>query len=1099
MNSTLKRVFTVFLSLSLIVSILGLTNIFAENTIFKVKNIEIKEKTDGVIVYNVSINQDEIINDIVLTDKDDYITYNITIKNSSDKDYLIKSIKDDNDSEYLEYEYSDMKNVMIESGKEKTFELTIKYKKESNKLNISTKKLNLLINYEEIASVNPSTGDHINFYLILCIVSVVGLLSTFIFKKKSTNLLLLLLCLLLIPLSIKADSKTYILVINNNIKAREYTVYLDPNGGSELDNILVVKGNKVDRPEGLTRTGYLFKTWYSNNTEFDFNTPITSDITLTAMWDEDPIFNFYTITFDSNGGSSVDSQRIPEGELAIEPEQPTMQYYIFNGWYVVDEHGGMDYLFYFDKPITSDLTLKADWLANPDYPRYDVTFYNENNEYMFMQSIVTGEKASRPVDPVKEDYVFSGWHLENGEVFDFDTPITSSIDLYEQFEEDPLVPRVTITFDSNGGTSVPSQRIIRDKEHATEPDQPTREGFRFEGWYLNDELFDFNSNVLEDITLVAHWINREDLTKHEVHFLTFKSSVWVRPQTVIDGDRLIKPADPIDTTEDHEIFRAWVKEDGTEYDFDEPVTESFNLTANWSKMCMGHEIIEGTYSSTPGAVEFKYSDCLFEDEASTYNTHLATASANYAVASTTYINNGDYSNGAKTIKGVYEKSGFGNIKVSDSYNEKPTTSSVAYIIGSKDVQLQRGNKKLISITIRSANYEKEWASNVKLGLSGQALGFDSAKEQVWNGVNQYLEDNNLTNEMYSGNVIFWVQGFSRGGAITNLLSKELIDEFSLVGNEVYAYCIEPPRGGLASLEIPGVDYSGIHNIVNQNDIVPYVAPYKMGFKRYGIDHYIFDNTHDVKIEYEGNTADNYPIMRASDERLKLVDIQLYNMFQGNEKWKEHKPFTITSKHIEVPLFDIVDSKRQEYTSSFLRRFVEGLAVQPNGTPVITRDDYVNDGIQDILSRMMEFFNSNPDFDKLNIQPSDVVDGGGAELIFAIWSTLHRVDYGDEIIIRFNYSATSRYLFALAIRDIIGGKSDEELSVFDIYPSGEKTGRYQALDDIQDLIYHVLRSADYVDDYTTLAYNVTDIITNHSTTQTLAWLRSYDDWYYASKE
>ena len=1088
----------IFLSLLLVVSVLGLTRVFADNAVFKITNIGIKEKTDGVIVNDASISHDEINNDIVLTDKDDFITYNITIKNNSDKNYLIKSISDDNDSEYLEYNYSDMKDVKIESGKEKTIELTLKYKKESNRVNISTKKLNIFINYEEIPGGNPSTGDHFYFYLIILIVSLLGLSSTFIFKKKSTKLLMLL-GLLLIPISIKADTNTYVLVINNNIKAREYTVTLDTNGGSEIDNILVVKGNKVDKPDDPTRTGYIFNTWYLDDSEFDFNTPITSDITLTAIWDEDPVFNFYTVTFDSNGGSAVASQRVLEGELAVEPEQPTMEYYIFNGWYVVDEHGGMDHLFYFDTPITSNLLLKADWLANPDYPRYDVTFYDENNEFMFMQSVITGDKAIRPADPVKEDFVFSGWYLENGELFDFDTPIVSVTDLYERFEEDPLVERVTVTFDSDGGSEVPSQRIIKNKEHATEPELPTKEGFRFEGWYLNDELFDFNSNISEDITLVAHWIDKGDLTRHEVHFLTYKSSVWVKPQTVIDGEKLIRPEDPIDTTEDHELFRAWLTEDGEEYDFDEPVTESFNLTARWSKMCMGHEIVEGTYSGTPGAIEFKYSDCLFEEEASKYNTHLATASANYAVASATYINGNDYSNGDKTIRGVYEKSGFENIKVSDSYKLKPTTSSVAYIIGSKDVQLQRGTKKLISITIRSANYEKEWASNVKLGLTGQAFGFDTAKDQVWNGVYQYILDQNLTDEMYSGDVIFWVQGFSRGGAITNLLSKQLIDEYSLAGNEVYAYCIEPPRGGLPSLKQPGVDYSGIHNIVNPDDIVPYVAPYKMGFIRYGIDHYIFDNTHDLKIEYEGNAADNYPYPRASDERLKLVDIQLYNMFQGNEKWKDHRPFTITSKHVKVPIFSIEDSSKQEYTSSFLRRFVEGLAVQPDGTPVISRDDYVNDDIQDILSRMMEFFNSDPDLEKLNLQPSDLVDGGGAELIFAIWSTLHRVTLGNEIVIKFNYSATSRYLFAAAIRDIIGGKSDEELSVFDTYPSGEKTGRYQALDDIEDLIYHALRSADYVDDYTTLAYNVTDIITNHSTTQTLAWLRSYDDWYFGSQE
>lgn len=61
----------------------------------------------------------------------------------------------------------------------------------------------------------------------------------------------------------------------------------------------------------------------------------------------------------------------------------------------------------------------------------------------------------------------------------------------------------TVTFDSNGGLSVPSQNIQSGKT-ATEPSAPSKEGFTFLGWYSNQTLttiFDFISLIISNITL----------------------------------------------------------------------------------------------------------------------------------------------------------------------------------------------------------------------------------------------------------------------------------------------------------------------------------------------------------------------------------------------------------------------------------------------------------------------------------------------------------------------------------------------------------------------------------------------------------------------
>jgi uncharacterized repeat protein (TIGR02543 family) len=82
----------------------------------------------------------------------------------------------------------------------------------------------------------------------------------------------------------------------------------------------------------------------------------------------------------------------------------------------------------------------------------------------------------------------------------------------EQWLEDLIngnlaeVQTFTVTFDSNGGTSVPSQEVKR-LDKVTKPEDPTKTGYTFDGWYVEDEKWVFSGyNVTEDMTLTAQWI-----------------------------------------------------------------------------------------------------------------------------------------------------------------------------------------------------------------------------------------------------------------------------------------------------------------------------------------------------------------------------------------------------------------------------------------------------------------------------------------------------------------------------------------------------------------------------------------------------------------
>ena len=66
-----------------------------------------------------------------------------------------------------------------------------------------------------------------------------------------------------------------------------YTVTFDSNGGNQISSQTVREGAKAIRPANPIRLGYTFSGWYtSDGQEFNFNTVITSNITLTAKWNE---------------------------------------------------------------------------------------------------------------------------------------------------------------------------------------------------------------------------------------------------------------------------------------------------------------------------------------------------------------------------------------------------------------------------------------------------------------------------------------------------------------------------------------------------------------------------------------------------------------------------------------------------------------------------------------------------------------------------------------------------------------------------------------------------------------------------------------------
>ena len=277
------------------------------------------------------------------------------------------------------------------------------------------------------------------------------------------------------------------------VKSESFTVKFNSNGGSNIENQTVIMGKKATKPNNPTKNGYIFESWLLNDKEYDFNTIIECNITLVAKWKEDPNVKRYTVTFNSNGGSSVNKQTIKEGEKVIKPSNPTKKGYTFNGWKLNNS------FYNFNSVVNNDITLVADWKIGS----YTVTFDSSGGSKIDSQTVNPGGKVTKPSDPTKTGYKFIGWVSSNNSTYNFDTEVTNDIVLYATWEK----IKYTVTFDSNGGSRINNQTIGYG-ESATKPNDPTRTAYTFNGWLLGNEKYDFSKKVTGNITLKADWTEK---------------------------------------------------------------------------------------------------------------------------------------------------------------------------------------------------------------------------------------------------------------------------------------------------------------------------------------------------------------------------------------------------------------------------------------------------------------------------------------------------------------------------------------------------------------------------------------------------------------
>ena len=252
-------------------------------------------------------------------------------------------------------------------------------------------------------------------------------------------------------------------------------------------------------------------------------------------------------------------------------------------------------------------------------------------------------------------------------------------------------------------------------------------------------------------------------------------------------------------------------------------------------------------------IDIKYDSDDFSDSSYNYSKNLS----NLSFVMSRFVKD------VETVNKFFTTLKFDEIKTSPNYGKEDDYLSISYTIAKKKL---KKDTDLIALSIRGLLYTKEWGNNFNIGLDSHHKGYDIVSDKIKLVLLEYLKDKT--------NYKLWVTGYSKGGALADLLTVKLdndIDDnkLNLKKEDIYTYTFEAP----ASTAKTDKEYKNIHNLVNKNDLIAGAVYEKYGLIRPGNEY-----------NFEGDYAN---IINNSGTKLKVDEFSVYEIdIFSQEKFKK---------------------------------------------------------------------------------------------------------------------------------------------------------------------------------------------------------------------
>ncbi|GHT56525.1 hypothetical protein FACS1894109_05730 [Spirochaetia bacterium] len=351
--------------------------------------------------------------------------------------------------------------------------------------------------------------------------------------------------------------------------ANAYTVTFDKNGGdtdaSPAAKTVTVPATTIDAlpTTDPTWASHTFEDWWTKNgdggdwgTEFTASTPVTQNITVYARWNPPP--NYYTVTFDKNGGDTEadpNTAGVAAGNTVNPlPTQPARTGYTFVGWNRAANGGGT--VFDATTTVAAAITVYAQWTANTHTVVYNAnggtgTTANSTHTYNVAQALTVNGFT-------RTGYTFAGWaesasgavrYSNNESVINLSAVNGATVNLYAKWTANTY----TVTFNKNntdsGSTEAnPQTAVVADGGTVNPlPTQPTRTGYTFVGWNTaadgSETAFTATTTVTASITVYAQWIDTPLILVINGSSGTFTiptNNTWAYDWTIDWGDGIVE-------------------------------------------------------------------------------------------------------------------------------------------------------------------------------------------------------------------------------------------------------------------------------------------------------------------------------------------------------------------------------------------------------------------------------------------------------------------------------------------------------------------------------------------------------------------------------